>query len=178
MTRHVALLRGINVGGHRKVPMAQLRAALEGAGFADVRTHLQSGNVLLSGDSGPEALGRSMEAVIEAEFGFGVDVVVRTRDQLAAAVARNPLTGVATVPKLHHVVFLSAEPDPEAVRRIEAAELGEERVAFSGREVYAWYPGGSQRSPLAQLLTDRRLGVIATARNWNTVTKLLELAGG
>jgi uncharacterized protein (DUF1697 family) len=74
------------------------------------------------------------------------------------------------------VSFLAGEPDPEGVRELEAADLGPERVEVSGREVYAWHPEGIQRSPLARLVTDKRLGVVATARNWNTVTKLLALA--
>jgi uncharacterized protein (DUF1697 family) len=177
-TVHVALLRGINVGGHRKVPMAQLRDALGGAGFDGVRTHLQSGNVLVERDGRPDAVARDLEAAIAAEFGFDVDVVVRTREELAAVVEADPLLDEVTAPKLHHVVFLSGPPDTAARRRLEETDWGDERLAFAEREVYAWYPGGYQRSPLGAALARADLGVIATGRNWNTVTKLLELAGG
>jgi uncharacterized protein (DUF1697 family) len=103
-------------------------------------------------------------------------VIVRTRDELAAVVELNPLGDIADDPKRYTVNFLSGEPDPSGVREIEAADLAPERFAAHGRELYSWHPDGIQRSPLVKLITDRRLGVAATARNWNTVTKLLALA--
>jgi uncharacterized protein (DUF1697 family) len=106
-----------------------------------------------------------------------VDVVVRTRAELEDVVARNPLGAVATDPRLHQVTFLSGEPDPEAVRALVALDVAPEQVVISGREIHAWHPGGIQGSRLARRLADSRLGVPATARNWNTVTKLLALAG-
>jgi uncharacterized protein (DUF1697 family) len=175
MARQIALLRGVNVGGSRRVPMAELRELLTGLGHEDVATYLQSGNVVLTSDLAPERLERELEtAIVE---GMGVDplVVVRTRDELADVVDGNPLGEVAE-PKRFQVSFLSAAPDPEVVRALEAADVAPERVAVRGREIYAWHPDGVQSSPLAKLLTDRKLGVTATARNWNTVTKLLELA--
>ena len=90
--------------------------------------------------------------------------------------ARNPLGDVATDPKRYQVSFLSAQPDPRAVREIAAVDVAPEEFVVSGREVFAWHPNGIQRSPLAKLLSERRLGVAATARNWSTVTKLLALA--
>jgi uncharacterized protein (DUF1697 family) len=175
MARQIALLRGVNVGGSRRVPMAELRELLTGLGHEDVATYLQSGNVVLTSDLAPERLERELEtAIVE---GMGVDplVVVRTRDELADVVDGNPLGEVAE-PRRFQVSFLSAAPDPEVVRALEAADVAPERVAVRGREIYAWHPDGVQSSPLAKLLTDRKLGVTATARNWNTVTKLLELA--
>jgi uncharacterized protein (DUF1697 family) len=175
MARQIALLRGVNVGGSRRVPMAELRELLTGLGHEDVATYLQSGNVVLTSDLAPERLERELEtAIVE---GMGVDplVVVRTRDELADVVDGNALGEVAE-PRRFQVSFLSAAPDPEVVRALEAADVAPERVAVRGREIYAWHPDGVQSSPLAKLLTDRKLGVTATARNWNTVTKLLELA--
>ena len=103
-------------------------------------------------------------------------MVVRTARELAGVVERNPFAGVADDPKRYQVSFLSAKPEAAVVRALEAADVAPEQVAVSGREIYAWHPEGIQRSPLAKLLTDKKLGVTATARNWNTVTKLLELA--
>lgn len=103
-------------------------------------------------------------------------MLVRTRDELAAVVERDPLGDVADDPKRYQVSFLSARPARAVERELAAADLAPERVVVSGREIYAWHPGGLQRSRLAALLTDRRLGVAATARNWNTVTALLALA--
>jgi uncharacterized protein (DUF1697 family) len=175
MARQIALLRGVNVGGKRPVPMAALRELLGRLGYADVATYLQSGNVVLTSDLAPERLERALEAAILDEMGVDPQVVVRTRDELADVVAGNPLGEVAE-PKRFQVSFLSAAPAPEVVRALESADVAPERVAVRGREVYAWHPDGVQSSPLAKLLTDRGLGVTATARNWNTVTRLLALA--
>src|SRR4051795_13619494 len=114
MARFVALLRGINVGGHRKVPMARLREVLEAAGFEDVATYVQSGNVVLTAPARRAAarVGRDIEAAIEAGFGFPVDVVVRTRDAHGELVAEDPLGEVATDPSRRIVVFLAGDLDP------------------------------------------------------------------
>jgi uncharacterized protein (DUF1697 family) len=176
MANRIVLLRGINLGSSRRVAMADLRALLTDAGHADVRTHLQSGNVLLTSDAAPEQLEREIGAQIADALGIDVEVVVRTRDELADAIARNPLAGVADDPKRLQVTFLSAAPRAAAVRELDDAAAGQERVEVSGREVYAWHPDGVRRSELAKRLGSGRLGGTATARNWNTVTKLLELA--
>lgn len=176
MARQIALLRGINLGAARRVSMPELRELLTGLGYGDVRTLLQSGNVVLTSDAAPEALARDLERQIADGLGAETPVVVRTRDELADVIARDPFGDIADDPRRYQVSFLAGEPDPEGVRELEAADLAPERVEVSGREVYAWHPEGIQRSPLARLVTDERLGVVATARNWNTVTKLLALA--
>jgi uncharacterized protein (DUF1697 family) len=173
VTRQIVLLRGINVGAHRRVPMADLRAALAGAGFGDVKTLGQSGNVVLGG---PRATAARLEQLLADALGSRIGVVVRTRDELADVIARDPFAGVADNPRFYQVTFLSAAPQAAARRAVEAADVAPERVVFDGREIYAWHPAGMQRSPLARMLGDARLGGTATARNWNTVTKLLALA--
>jgi uncharacterized protein (DUF1697 family) len=176
MARQIVLLRGINVGGHRRVSMAALREALTSLGYRDVTTHLQSGNVLLTSDTPPEQLQRDLERQIVEHLSVDPQVLVRTRDELADIIRRDPFGDVAADPKRYQVSFLSGEPSADVVRELAAGDVSPERVVVSGREIYAWHPDGVQRSQLAGLLTDRRLGVTATARNWNTVTKLLELA--
>jgi uncharacterized protein (DUF1697 family) len=176
MARYVAFLRGINLGPSRRVPMKELRAVLEEAGYAGVRTHLQSGNVVLTSDAEPAALERELAGALGEAFGFDIAVVVRSRDELAEVVERDPFRGEADDPARYQVSFLSAEPDAAAAAELERAAAAPERVAVLGREVYAWHPGGVGRSELAKLITDRRLGVEVTARNWRTITKLLELA--
>jgi uncharacterized protein (DUF1697 family) len=176
--RQIVLLRGINIGPNKRVAMPRLRELLSGAGYEDVSTYVQSGNVVLSGAVAPEALARECEALIAAEFGFPVDVVVRTRDELAEVVRRDPLGDVATEPKRYQVTFLSAEPDPEIVERLGGLAAESERFAAHGRELYAWHPDGVARSRLWTELAGQGLGVTATSRNWNTVRKLLELADG
>jgi uncharacterized protein (DUF1697 family) len=176
MPRQIVLLRGINLGRSRRVSMGELRALLSEAGHADVRTHLQSGNVVLRSEEPPERLRQLVEARLVAALGMNVQVVVRTRDELAEVIERNPLRDVFDDPKRLQVSFLSAPMAPDVVRKLEAADLAPEAIVVSGGEIYAWHPNGIQRSPLARMLSDRRLGVTATARNWATVTKLLELA--
>jgi uncharacterized protein (DUF1697 family) len=177
MTRQVALLRGINVGGHNRLPMARLRELMQSLGHADIRTHLQSGNVVFSTDAAPEQAAAAIEAGIAAQLELSVRVLVRTVEELAAVVEGNPMTGVVTDPARYIVLFLSAAPDPERLRGIDASALEPERFAARGREIYVWCPGGVHASPALQALGDRRLQVTVTARNWNTVTRLLSLAG-
>lgn len=173
MASRIVLLRGINLGSTNRIAMPALREALADAGFDDVRTYLQSGNVVLSSPSRPE---QAVRKVIADEFGLDIAVVTRTRAQLANVVERNPLARVAKEPKRYQVSFLDAKPSRELVRRIEEAADPKERVVVDGREVYAWHPDTIARSKLWTLLAGRSLGVTATARNWTTVTKLLELA--
>ncbi|HYZ75746.1 MAG TPA: DUF1697 domain-containing protein [Gaiellaceae bacterium] len=176
MTRHIVLLRGINLGSRNRIGMPELREALAGAGFEDVQTYVQSGNVVLSSDASPEQVARTCERQISERFGLDVSVVVRTRDELAKVVKRNPLGKVATNPKRYQVSFLAGELDPKIVRKLEAVAVESERFVVDGREIYAWHPKGVARSKLWAALAGRGLGVTATARNWTTVTKLLDLA--
>ena len=173
MPRQIVLLRGVNLGARNRVAMARLREALEAAGYEDVKTLLQSGNVVMGG---PKATPAKIEGLLRETFGLDIAVVVRTRAELAAVVDGNPLADVADNPKRLQVSFLSGKPSAAVVRALEEAEIAPEVVAVRGREIYAWHADGIQRSPLAKLLGDDKLGVTATARNWNTVTKLLALA--
>src|SRR5437763_7312777 len=118
MAASVLLLRGINLGPSRRVPMAELRQVLSDAGFEEVRTYVQSGNVVLSTELEPDELAAATSKLIGDRFGFEVPVVVRTGEELAAVVARNPLRDLATNPKRYQVSFLSGEPDPDAVARL------------------------------------------------------------
>jgi uncharacterized protein (DUF1697 family) len=177
MTRQIALLRGINVGTARRVAMADLRGLLSKAGYEDVKTLGQSGNVVLStkiADS--ECLGSKLESQVAKGLGVKAQVVVRTREELAAVVMHNPLGEIAKDLGRYQVNFLSAVPTSEAIAEIAATNTGPERWVAKGREIYAWHPDGIHNSPLAKLLSAERLGVVVTARNWNTVTKLLALA--
>jgi uncharacterized protein (DUF1697 family) len=175
---HVVLLRGVNVGARNRIAMPALRELLARAGFDNVRTYLQSGNVVLSSEASPEQVGRECERQIVAGFSLEIDVVVRTRDELAEVVRRDPLGEVAVNAKRYQVSFLAAELEPAVVRKLVAAAVAPEQVVVLGREVYAWHPEGIGRSRLAAQLAARGLGVTATARNWLTVTNLLALADG
>jgi len=174
--RQIVLLRGINLGAHNRIAMPELRELLTSAGFENVCTYVQSGNVVLSSDASPEQLARACEQQIADGFGLDVKVIVRTRDELAEIVRRNPLGEVAVNPKRYQVSFLSAELDAEAVRKLAALAVAPEQFVAIGRELYAWHPEGIGRSRLWSLLAGKGLGVTATARNWTTITNLLALA--
>lgn len=156
--------------------MPALREALERAGFADVRTYVQSGNLVLSSDADPDAVGREIEEVIRDAFDLDIAVVVRTRDELAEVVKRNPLGQVAENPKRYQISFLSQELEPSVLEKLHAAAVEPERLVAIGRELYAWHPSGVARSKLWGRLASTGLGVTATARNWTTVTTLLQMA--
>jgi len=176
VARHVVLLRGINLPRHKRISMPDLRAALEDAGLANVKTYVQSGNVVLSSRAAPKTVAGKVERAIEDRFGLDVDVVVRSRDELADVVARDPFGKKASDPKRFQVTFLAGNLDQDTLPKLEAAAAGGEQLVASGRELFTWHPNGVGRSKLAALLAGPRLGVTATARNWTTVTTLLELA--
>jgi len=175
--KQIVFLRGINVGSHKRIAMPKLRELLEGAGMEEVQTYLQSGNVVLSSKATPKQLARDCERSISKALDLDVAAVVRTRAELARIVRANPLAKLATEPKLYQVSFCSEAPAKGRVRELAECAADGEQVLVRGRELYAWYPHGVGRSKLARKLSDRGLGVTATARNWKTVTKLLELAG-
>ncbi|MCW2960312.1 MAG: uncharacterized protein JWM90_699 [Thermoleophilia bacterium] len=175
MTRYLALLRGINLGANRRVAMARLRELLGEVGYVDVATHLQSGNVLLGSTRSASAVAKDLAQRIEAEWGFAVPVIVRTEAQLAAVVAADPLGDVATDPARYLVTFFEHAPKRDALDALDADELLPERFALLGSEVYTWMPDGVQNSPVQRALAKLDGQAPGTARNWRTVTKLLEL---
>jgi uncharacterized protein (DUF1697 family) len=156
--------------------MPALREALEEAGFTEVRTYLQSGNVVVESRAKPETVRKKIEKLIKEQFGLEIAVVVRTKAELAAVVKRNPHAKVATNPKAYQVTFLEKKLPAKVVRELEEAAASGERVVVSGREVYAWHPKTVARSKLWAKLAGQGLGVTATSRNWTTVEALLELA--
>jgi uncharacterized protein (DUF1697 family) len=174
--RQIVLLRGINLGPRNRIAMPQLRTLLEAAGFDDVRTYVQSGNIVLSTRRKPDGTAAACEKLIASELGLEIPAVVRTRDELAEVVRRNPLGSVADNPKRYQVSFLDGDPDPEVIEQLSAAAVDGERIEAIGREIYAWHPHGIARSKLWAALAGTGLGVKATARNWTTVTTLLEMA--
>jgi uncharacterized protein (DUF1697 family) len=174
--RQIVLLRGVNVGGNRRVAMAPLRETLTRLGYEDVATLLQSGNVVLTSKQNPAALETALARQLSKEYGAPLEVVVRTRTELARVIDRNPLAGVADNPSRYLVHFLSAKLAARQARELEAIAVPPERLVASSRELYVWHPAGLRDSKLAALLARGKLGVVSTARNWNTVTKLLVLA--
>ncbi|MDQ6836554.1 MAG: DUF1697 domain-containing protein [Actinomycetota bacterium] len=175
--RQIVLLRGINLGPNRRVPMADLRAVLGQAGYGAVRTYVQSGNVVLDADAEPFELESECARLISDRFGFDVPVIVRSADELAEVVANDPLGALVTEPKRYQVSFLSGELAPDKVAELHQLVAEPEALAIRGRELYAWHPEGVARSKLWNALAGKGLGVTATARNWTTVCTLLEMGG-
>jgi len=179
MDTHVLLLRGINVGGHNRVPMADLRAMVAALGAEDVVTYLQSGNVVCRAGGTPEALAAEVRTVLAGELGLTVPVVGRTGTEWGTTVASNPLVRLDDDPKRLHVTFLDGTPEPERVDalRLEAVGLAPEAVAVSGPDVYLHTPSGYHQAKLSNAFLERRLGRVATTRNWRSVLALADLAG-
>jgi uncharacterized protein (DUF1697 family) len=172
MARLVALLRGINLGAKRRIAMADLRALVSDLGYSDVRTVLGSGNAVFTG---PQAKAREkLEAGLAERFGFDVDVILRTMDELHAVVEADPFGAEATVATRYFVVFLDAAPDADALGKLMDQDFSPDRLAANGRELYAWCPDGMQGSRLMKALGKPGLAGTATVRNWSTVNKLLE----
>ena len=176
--RHVLLLRGVNLGSRRRIAMGELRQALGDAGFADVTTHLQSGNIALSSSLRAAALEVEVSALISTRFDLEVPVLSRTARQLQAVLDDDPIPGAAEDPKRYQVTFLAAAPSAAAVERLRELAAEREQLVVHGHELYTWHPDGIARSKLAARLSAKELGVSATARNWTTVTTLCEMARG
>ncbi len=178
MARYAVMLRGINLGPRRRIPMADLRTLLTDAGFAQVATHLQSGNVVLASDRAPVSLETEVGRLISERFGFAVPVLARSGAELSAIVAHDPIPAAAQDPRRYQVTFLGEAPGAESVSRLQALVAGAERLAVAGRELYSFHPDGIARSRLAAQLTAGWLGARVTVRNWSTVTTLREMTVG
>ncbi len=175
MTRMVALLRAVNVGG-RKLPMADLRTLVAGIGWRDVATYIQSGNIVFSADDEPEAAEGALEALIEKHFGFKAPAMVRTADQWTRYPAANPFPKAAADEPNRLLMMLSKKPPADTAEgAIQARAIDGERVRRAGDAIWIYYPGGQANSRLTPVSIDRAIGSAATGRNYRTVTTLLEM---
>ncbi|MFF4572927.1 DUF1697 domain-containing protein [Streptomyces sp. NPDC001410] len=178
MTTYAALLRGINVGGSKKLPMADLRTLMTGLGHDGVRTHLQSGQAVFTTDRGDEeSLAAELARAIEERFGFPVDVIVREHTYLRAVADACPFPAAELEARQLHVTYFNAPVTAERFAEIDPAAHLPEEFRLGDRCLYLYAPDGLGRSKLAEALSRPRItkGVIATSRNWNTVLKLVEL---
>lgn len=173
VSRYVALLRGINVGGNKRVPMAQLREVALALGYGRVATYINSGNLLLESGQGETVLAAELSEALERRFGFAVDVVVRPADELRQVLAENPYPDGD--PKQVIVAFLAGRPAAGAADRMAQIASGAERFTLGERQVYIDFAGGLARSKLAAQLGSA-LGVAATTRNIRTVATLVSMA--
>jgi uncharacterized protein (DUF1697 family) len=173
----IAMLRGVNVGPHNRISMEALRTLCGSLDWQGAQTYVQSGNVVFrSKERNLRALAKRFEDAFENTFGFRAALVLRTAAEMRTVVANNPFATRKDIePGKYHVLFLTQELSPEARKQLEAAEVGPEETKANAREVFVYYPNGMGRSKLPALM-DRILKKAGTARNWNSVTSLLEMA--
>jgi uncharacterized protein (DUF1697 family) len=177
MPTYVALLRGINVGGHKKVKMELLRESIAALGFEHVKTYIQSGNVVFKGAKhSPAALSKKIEERIVKDFGFPALVITRTQGEIATAIQSNPFLkeGAADAGRLH-LVFLPDVPAPAVVKELAALTTEPDRSRILGKEIYLYLPNGFAESSFHRSPLERKLLNRATTRNWNTVNKLHQM---
>ncbi|MFT5232391.1 MAG: hypothetical protein ACI9UK_001037 [Candidatus Krumholzibacteriia bacterium] len=177
--RLISLLRGINVGGHKKIKMVDLKARYEEWGFAETKTYIQSGNVLFLAEKWqPEVAKKRIEEGIAEAYGFEVPVEIRTTAEWTKVISGHPFGDfdVAAEGSKYAVLFLSAKPKAQDVKALMARVVAPEEVVVSGREIYLHCPDGFARTKLTNTLFERMLKVSATARNWKSVLKLQEMA--
>ncbi|MGP4016083.1 DUF1697 domain-containing protein [Saccharopolyspora sp. 5N708] len=178
MIPYVALLRAVNLGGHGRIAMADLRAVVAAAGHADVATYLQSGNVVFTSDTAdPVVLAADLRHRLAAEVGVDTPVVVRTGTEIADIAGHNPFLDRQPDHTKLLVAFLAEQPDAELAARLTVPAGAPEELQLAGRQLYLHYPAGVGRSKLTAAYLEKRLGVSVTARNWKTVTALAELTG-
>ena len=176
MNTWIALFRGINVGGNNMLPMKQLAVLLEKNGCCDVKTYIQSGNVIFKSSlSDARRVERRLQDAVAEKHGFEPRVIALTLKELEKAAAANPFPGASEDPKSVHLFFLATAPEKADTKGLDGLRKGKERFELKGKVFYLFTPEGFGKSKLAER-TEKLLGVPATARNWRTVTTLIEMA--
>jgi uncharacterized protein (DUF1697 family) len=175
--RFVALLRSVNVAGHGRLAMNDLRASFEALDYGNVTTYIQTGNVLFTTDSKSEkGVGAAIEQRLAEDFGDSPAVIVRTVADLRRVGSSSPYAKAGADPARHHVTFLATAPTKAALEALTLPPSGRDDLVVDGKEVYVHTPDGYANTKYTGTFLERRLGVVSTTRNWNTVTKLSELA--
>jgi uncharacterized protein (DUF1697 family) len=174
---YISMLRGINVGGHKRVKMDQLRQSFEALGFEQVQTYIQSGNVVFkAGKTSTSALSKRIEESILSDFGFPVSVISRTSDEMRDTIENNPFLKQRGIdPERLHVMFLSESPAPAALKKLADLIAVPDLCRGLGREIHFYLPNGVSKSVLMKTPVDRILAVSTTTRNWRTVNSLHQL---
>ncbi len=182
MPIYISMLRGINVGGHKRVKMDQLRKSFEALGFEQVQTYIQSGNVVFkAGKLSTLKLSKRIEETILREFGFAVSVISRSSDEMAAVIESNPFLNQRRLDKGKidldrlHVMFLSAAPAPAALKKLAELTAAPDRFCCCDSEIYFYLPNGVSGSVLMKSAVDRILQVVTTTRNWKTVNSIHQM---
>jgi uncharacterized protein (DUF1697 family) len=177
MTAFVSLFRGINVGGHHKIRMDELKGVHEALGLKDVISYIQTGNVVFTSDDADVArLRGQIEDGFEKTFGFHVEVIVRTSAELREIMEKNPFQSQPNIESKRVVVlFLAARPDATAQEDLLKTYAGPEELFITGKEMYIYYSNGIGRSKLSLSLIEKKLKTVGTARNWNTILQLQKM---
>jgi uncharacterized protein (DUF1697 family) len=178
MPTYIAMLRGVNIGPHKRMKMDKLRSSLESLGFEEVKTYIQSGNIVFRGTKlSDRALAKKVGDSIQRDFGFSSEVITRSGEQMGRVIEKNPLLRETGIDRSKlHVVFLSNPPTPASLKKLEELTRPPDRVRTVDREIYFYFPNGVSGSSLWKHPLDRILTVSATMRNWATVNKLYEMA--
>jgi len=174
----VCMLRGVNLGPHNRVKMDALRALCESLKLEDPRTYVQSGNVIFrTKEKNVLSLAKKIQDAIAREFAFRPAVILRTMTEIKQAIAANPFAGRPDIePGKLLLTFLASEPDRDARTRLDKFKDYPEEIHLTGRELYIYFPNGAGKSKLPWSSVEKLLGTTGTARNWNSVTKMLEIA--
>ena len=176
--KHVALLRGINVGGKNMLPMKELIKIFEAAGCSGVTTYINSGNIAFSATAAVlKTLSARVAADVAMQFGFKIPVVLRGRAELARAIAANPFPDAVAQPKTLSVLFLADMPSVEGLSKLDPNRSPGDQYQVIGREVFCYTPTGQADTKLTNAYFDSKLGTVSTGRNWNTVLKLYAMTG-
>lgn len=172
--RYLVMPRGINVGARNRVPMAGFRSKLTEAGYSDVVTVLASGNVIVSAEADrPDEVAATVRRLLSEAFEVNVRCIARTADDVRGVLDRNPLREVVSDPSRYLVNFLSEEPDPGLAGALLEEDHSPEAIVIEGAEAYVWSPDGLKAMTLSYAYLEKRLEVVATARNWNTINKIV-----
>lgn len=176
---YLALLRGINVGGKNKLPMKELVQLFVETGCGDVRSYIQSGNVVFTADSQPaETVAARVTAAIAERFGYEVPILLRTAEQVRDVLSNNPFLHAGAAEDALHVLFLADSPAPHRIDALDPNRSRPDAFVVRGKEVYLWLPHGVARTRLTNDYFDSKLATTSTGRNWRTVIKLFELMNG
>ncbi|PKK34792.1 hypothetical protein BWI96_20280 [Siphonobacter sp. SORGH_AS_0500] len=172
MPLFASLLRGINVSGHKKIPMAGLKTLYEELGFTNVKTYIQSGNVVFETEQEDQVLiQQKIERTIEATYGFDVTVFIRTAAELQEVINSNPFETTEAV----YVTFLAEKPSPERWTNLHSLDLGTEQLVLKNKDIFLQFPDGYGRAKLSNPFLESKLKVKATTRNWRTINEILNL---
>ena len=175
--KYVALIRGINVGRKNRIKMAELVNSLDSTGFNNIKTYLQSGNIIFEDKTFDiSKIASVIENTINQTFGFSVNVIIRNEDELESIIESNPFINEPDIEfdKLY-VTFLEKIPDKEHILNLDIKKGENEKLDFKGKEIYLYLPNGYSKTKLTNDIFEKKLNITTTTRNWKTVCKLLEL---